>query len=208
MPLAFDRVRAADLLKEKPASPFRAYDVASKAHRRWDLHQHAPAALLFCVAAERAWQEHVAAPDSVNHFMSYYVRAGINFHLAGQPSLADPILTAATSYDWVGVGLHRDSHMTEWAFCHLLQSDSAGNLALFSALFSQAVARCAALGWEFPKIHPHQESLLAIAIAFGSRPHVEHLARLVRARRPISRAARALLHEVDAFLASCFQAGV
>ena len=56
----YDRDAAQVLLKEKPGAPFSAYDTATRAHRRSDLKREDEAALLFCLAAERAEAEHVA----------------------------------------------------------------------------------------------------------------------------------------------------
>jgi hypothetical protein len=196
----FDRSRARELLKERPTSPLTAYAVASKAHRRWDLGQHAEAALLFCVACERAAEEFSGGRSQVDQSPNYFVRAAINFDLAGSHDIAEPMLHEATKLDWSALGLPNDSHMTEWAFVHLLLSRRDGPREHFVELFDKATARCRELGWTFPKIHPKQEALLAAALEFGEERIARALIELISARRPISRDARALLRRASELL--------
>lgn len=196
----FDRSRARELLKERPASPLTAYNVASKAHRRWDLEQHANAAILFCVACERAAKEFSGGRSPVDQSPNHFVRAAINFNLAGSRDIAEPMLHEATTIDWSTLGLPNDSHMTEWAFTHLLLNRRDGPREPFVELFDKATARCGELGWTFPKIRPQQEALLAAALELGEERIARTLIELISARRPISREARALLRRASEWL--------
>jgi hypothetical protein len=189
-----DRTRAAELLKESAGAVLTACDVATKAHRRWNLQQHDAAAILFCVAFERTRAEsaaEVGGDQSANHF----VRAAINFNLAGQRELAEPMLLEATRIDWLAAGLSNDSHMAESAFVQLLQNVHELPTQ-FTTLFARATERCAELGWEFPRIHPHQEQLLRAALELGQTALAKHLGNLIQRRRPISREVRALLRSM------------
>jgi hypothetical protein len=196
----FDRSRARELLKERPTSPLTAYNIASKAHRRWNLEQHAEAALLFCVACERAAEEVVDGRNPLDQSPNYYVRAAINFNLAGSRDIAEPMLHEATTIDWSALGLPNDSNMTEWAFVHLLLNRRGGPRETFAELFDKATARCAELGWTFPKNRGHQEALLAAALELGEERIARTLIGLISIRRPISRDARALLRRASELL--------
>lgn len=196
----FDRVRAAGLFKESASNPLSSYDIASKAHRRWDLRQHFEAGLPVCVAFERARSELSTEKSTVDQSPNYFVRAAINFALAGETAVAAPMLNEATRFDWRGLGLENDSHMTEWAFVQLLLIALRNSKHEFSDIFERGV-RCRELGWEFPKIHPQQEALLRASMELALRPIVQRLVELVANRRPISREARALLRSAEEFLA-------
>jgi hypothetical protein len=187
-------------LKERPASPLTAYNIASKAHRRWDLDQHADAAILFCVACERAAEEFFIGRSPVDQSPNDFVRAAINFNLAGSRDIAEPMLHEATTIDWSALGLPNDNHMTEWAFTHLLLNRRDGPREPFVKLFDKATARCAKLGWTFPRNRGHQEALLAAALELGEERIARTLIELISARRPISRDARALLRRASAWL--------
>ncbi len=197
---SFDRIRAAELLKEPANAPLSSLDVASRAHRRWDLKQHLESALLFSVASERARAEFSAGRTAVDQSPNYFVRAAINFDLAGEVAFAEPMLNEATRIDWHGLGLANDSHMTEWAFVQLLMSVRPDSKQSFAELFDRAVLRCRELGWDFPKIHPKQEALLRACMALGLPSIVQRLVELIAHRRPISREARALLRSAGGFL--------
>jgi len=82
----FDRSRARELLTDRTASPLTAHDVASQAHRRWDLGQHAEGALVFCVACERAAEEFSSGRSQVDQSPNHFVRAAINFNLLRRAS--------------------------------------------------------------------------------------------------------------------------
>ena len=197
---AFDHAQAIVLLKEKAKAPLSSADIAAKAHRRWDLNQHPEAALLFCLAFERAHAEIAVQPDSTSQAPNYFVRAAINFNIAGDAATAGPMLTEVTQMDWQKLGLPNDSHMSEWAFEQLLLNQKTSAPA-FAALFEQAVLRCRELGWEFPKIHPKQELLLQTAITLNLPTVVRRLVDLILKRRPISRDTRNLLQSAESYLA-------
>jgi hypothetical protein len=196
----FDRSRARELSKERPASPLTAYSIASKAHHRWNLEQHADAALLFCVACERAAEEFSGGRSPLDQSPNDFVRAAINFNLAGSCDIAEPMLQEATKLDWNALGLPNDSHMTEWAFVQLLLNRRDGPREPFVELFDKATARCGELGWTFPRNRRHQEALLAAALELGEERIARTLIELISARRPISRDARALLRRASAWL--------
>ena len=198
MQLRYERPQALALLKEKPGTTLSSAEIASKAHRRWDLKQHHEAALLFCLACERSQQESALPCQAPN----YFVRAAITFNQAGDTQLAEPMLREATHMDWTALGLPHDSHMCEWAFEQLLLNLHQGPAEDFKAVFEQAVARCAELGWEFPKIHPKQEALLLHALQLQQTEVVQCLVERIRKRRPLSRAARAQLQAAEQWLAS------
>jgi hypothetical protein len=189
----FDRARARELLKERAASPLTAYQIGSKAHRRWDLGQHTEAAILFCVACERAVEEFAGGRSPVDKSPNSFVRAAINFNRAGSLEIAEPMLREATAIDWKAAQLPMDSHMTEWAFVELLLNRQRGPREAFSQLFDEATDRCRELGWRFPKIRPKREALLAAALELGDERIARVLVELIKGGRPISRDARALL---------------
>jgi hypothetical protein len=197
----YDRSRARALLKERPASPLTAYNIASRAHHRWNLEQHADAAILFCVACERAAEEVAGDRSPLDQSPNYFVRAAINFNLAGSRAIAEPMLHEATRIDWSALGLPNDSHMTEWAFTHLLLNRRDGPREPFVELFDRATARCAELGRTFPSIRPQQETLLVAALDLGEERIARTLIEIISARRPISREARALLRRASEWLA-------
>ena len=196
----YDGNAARALLKEKPGAPFSAHDTATRAHRKWDLHCYAEAALLFCLAADRADAEHRANPSEPNQAMSCLVRAGITFSRAGDIEVAEPLLRQAIAFDWVAQGLPNDTHMVEWAFYQLL-SNARNEPDRFAALFDEAVARCAESGRDYTRIHPHQEDLLEIALGTGNRPIVERLTGRTADRRPGKKQTKALLARAKVFLA-------
>jgi len=197
----FDRDAARALIKEKAEAPFSAFDVATRAHQRQDRKFHAEAALLFCLAAERADAEHRADQSRPNQAMNHLVRAGIAFNRAAQAEAAEPLLRQAIAFDWAGHGLAQDSHMVDWGFFQLLLN-ACNEPERFALLFDEAVARCAEIGRDFTAIHPHQEELLEIAIGLGNRPIVERLAGKIAARRPARKATKELLARAGALIAS------
>ena len=197
----YDRDAARALIKEKADAPFSAFDVASRAHQRQDRKLHAEAALLFCLATERAEAEHRADQSKPNQAMNHLVRAGIAFNRAAQAETAEPLLRQAIAFDWAGHGLAQDSHMVEWGFFQLLLN-ARGEPKRFAQLFDEAVARCAEIGRDYTAIHPHQEELLEIAIGIGHRPIVERLAARIADRRPSKKAVKELLARAKALLAA------
>lgn len=197
----YDRDAARALIKEKADAPFSAFDVASRAHQRQDRKLHAEAALLFCLATERAEAEHRADQSKPNQAMNHLVRAGIAFNRAAQAETAEPLLRQAIALDWAGHGLAQDSHMVEWGFFQLLLN-ARGEPERFAQLFDEAVARCAEIGRDYTAIHPHQEELLEIAIGIGHRPIVERLAARIADRRPSKKAVKELLARAKALLAA------
>ena len=194
----YDRAQALALLKEKPDSRLASVDIASKAHRRWDLKQPREAALLFWLAFERAQQEDPA--DKPSQAPNYYVRAAITFNQAGETTVAVPMLQHATQIDWAAMGLPHDSHMCEWAYEQLLLNQR-GSPQAFAQLFTEACTRCAQLGWDFPKIHPKQEALLTVAMSLGLCNIVQILLDRISQRRPVSRTARQQLATTQQWLA-------
>ena len=192
----YDRAHATALLKEKPGAPLSAFDVASRAHRRWDLKQPADAALLFCLACERAQQE-AATP---NQAPNYFVRAAITFNQAGDQTTAEPMLREATQLNWQALGLDQDSHMCEWAFTQLLLNLQHGPASAFSDLFAQAITRCRAQGRNFPSIHPQQDVLLPIAIQLQLAEVAKQLVERMVTRRPLSRPVKAQLQQAQQWL--------
>lgn len=192
----YDRAHATALLKEKPGAPLSAFDVASRAHRRWDLKQPADAALLFCLACERAQQE-AATP---NQAPNYFVRAAITFNQAGDQTTAEPMLREATQLNWQALGLDQDSHMCEWAFTQLLLNLQHGPASAFSDRFAQAVTRCRAQGRSFPSIHPQQDVLLPIAIQLQLADVAKQLVERMATRRPLSRPVKAQLQQAQQWL--------
>ena len=110
------------------------------------------------------------------------------------------MLWKVTAGDWAAAGRAGDSHMTEWAFAHLLYNRASSEPGPFEALFEEAERRCCELGWAFPRIHNHQEALLAIALEIGSARLVRRIVPLIQARRPISLATRSLLQRAESFL--------
>ena len=194
----YDRAQALALLKEKPYNRLASVDIASKAHRRWDLKQPREAALLFCLAFERAQQENPA--DKPSQAPNYYVRAAITFNQAGDTVVAKPMLHQATQIDWAAMGLPHDSHMCEWAYEQLLLNQR-GSPQAFAQLFTEACTRCAQLGWDFPKIHPKQEALLTVAMSLGLCKIAPILIDRISQRRPVSRAARQQLATAQQWLA-------
>lgn len=197
----YDRDAARALIKEKADAPFSAFDVASRAHQRQDRKLHAEAALLFCLATERAEAEHRADQSKPNQAMNHLVRAGIAFNRAAQAETAEPLLRQAIAFDWAGHGLAQDSHMVEWGFFQLLLN-ARGEPKRFAQLFDEAVARCAEIGRDYTVIHPHQEELLEIAIGIGHRPIAERLAARIADRRPSKKAVKELLARAKALLAA------
>ena len=195
----YDRDAARALINEKPGAPFSAFDTATRAHRRSDLKREAEAALLFCLAAERADAEHAADPSRPNQGMNHLVRAGIAFNRAGEATTAEPLLRQAIAFDWVGQGLANDKHMVQWAFYQLLLN-ARDDAASFSRLFDEAVSRSAATGMDYTTIHPHQEQLLDIALSLANRTIVERLAGKIRNRRPAKKATKDLLKRAEGFL--------
>ncbi|WP_187977936.1 hypothetical protein [Mycetocola sp. JXN-3] len=193
-----DRASAADLLAEKPGTVLSAADVAKKAHRRWDLGQCENAAVLFCVAAERAAE----SPEDPNQYPNYAVRAGITLSLAGHPAAAERTLTEAAAFDWAGAGLEKDTNMIEWAYTRLLVAAAATHPARFGALFREAVARCAEVGISYPRIHPQQDELLPVAQQLGERDALERIIERTLARRPLPRAVKARVAEAQEVLAA------
>ena len=197
----YDRDAARALIKEKADAPFSAFDVASRAHQRQDRKLHAEAALLFCLATERAEAEHRADQSKPNQAMNHLVRAGIAFNRAAQAETAEPLLRQAIAFDWAGHGLAQDSHMVEWGFFQLMLN-ARGEPERFAQLFDEAVARCAEIGRDYTAIHPHQEELLEIAIGIGHRPIVERLAARIADRRPSKKTVKELLARARALLAA------
>lgn len=195
----FDREAARALIKEKADAPFSAFDTAGRAHHRADRQLHAEAALLFCLAAERAQAEHRADAGKPNQAMNHLVRAGIAFNRARQAEIAEPLLRQAIAFDWVGQGLANDRHMVEWAFFQLLLN-ARGEPERFARLFDEAVSRCAEVDRDYTAIHPHQEELLEIAMEMGHRPIVERLAGKIAGRRPAKKATKDLLARARALL--------
>jgi len=197
----FDHDAAHTLMKEKADAPFSAFDVATRAHHRQDRQLHAEAALLFCLAAERADAEHRADRSKPNQAMNHLVRAGIAFNRAAEIKTAEPLLRQAIAFDWAGNGLSNDRHMVEWAFYQLLLN-ARNEPERFAQLFDEAVSRCAEVDRDYTAIHPHQEELLEIAIGMGHRPIVERLAAKIADRRPAKKATKELLARAKALLAS------
>lgn len=197
----FDRDAARALTKEKVDAPFSAFDVATRAHNRQDRQLHAEAALLFCLAAERADAEHRADQSRPNQAMNHLVRAGIAFNRAAEIKSAEPLLRQAIAFDWAGNGLSNDRHMVEWAFYQLLLN-ARHEPERFAQLFDEAVLRCAEVDRDYTAIHPHQEELLDIAIGMGHRAIVERLAAKIADRRPAKKATKELLARAKALLAS------
>ena len=191
----FDRDAARTLIKEKADAPFTAHDIASRAHHRQSRKRHAEAALLFCLAAERANGEATQPNQAMNHL----VRAGIAFNRAADASTAEPLLRQAIAFDWAAHGLANDQHMVEWAYFQLLLN-AQSNAERFAALFNEAVARCAAIGRFYTLIHPHQEELLDIALALAQRDIVQRLAGQIADRRPGKASIKALLARARTFL--------
>lgn len=198
---SYDGDAARALIKEKADVPFSAFDTASRAHRRADLQQHANAAVLFCLAADRADAEHQADPSKPNQAMNHAVRAGIAFNRAGDTAIAEPLLRQAIAFDWIGQGLPHDKHMVEWAFYQLLLN-ARHEPERFADLFKEAVSRCAEIDRDYTMIHPHQEKLLEIALGMTHRPIVERLANKIADRRPAKKAAKELLARARTFLTS------
>ncbi|WP_432726657.1 hypothetical protein [Variovorax sp. W6] len=196
----FDRDAARALIKEKADAPFPAFDVGTRAHHRVDRELHAEAALLFCLAAERADAEHRADQSKPSQAMNHLVRAGIAFNRAGDAKTAEPLLRQAIAFDWAGQGLPNDKHMVEWAFFQLLLS-ARSEPGRFAQLFDEAVSRCAEVGRDYTVIHPHQEELLEIALGMEHRLIVERLAGKIAERRPARKATKELLARARAFLA-------
>lgn len=197
----YDRDAARRLIKEKAEAPFSAFDTATRAHRRADLGRHDEAAILFCLAAERADSEHRVNPVKSNQAMNHIVRAGIAFNRAGEAAVAEPLLRDAIAFDWVGRGLPHDKHMVEWAFYQLLVN-ARTEPDRFARLFDEAVSRCAEVDRDYTAIHPHQEELLEIALGMGHRAIVERLAGKIADRRPAKKPVRELLARARSFLST------
>lgn len=197
----YDRDAARQLIKEKADAPFSAFDTATRAHRRADLERHGEAAMLFCLAAERADAGHRANPVKSNQAMNHIVRAGIAFNRAGETAVAEPLLRDAIAFDWIGQGLPHDKHMVEWAFYQLLVNARA-EPDRFARLFDEAVTRCAEVGRDYTVIHPHQEELLEIALAMGHRSIAERLASKIVDRRPAKKPVKDLLARARSFLSA------
>ena len=196
----FDRSRGQELLKEKPASPLTADQIGRKAHRRSDLGEHSEAALLFCLACERAAEEFASGRQSVDQSPNHFVRAALNFNKAGCPHIAEPMLHKVIEFEWNAYGLPGDSHMTECAFAELVLNQRNGSREAFLSLFDEAEARCRELGWAFPRIHPYQEALLTAALGLDEVRLVQYLIQRISARQPISREAKALLRKANSLL--------
>jgi hypothetical protein len=197
---SYDGEAARRLIKEKGDAPFSAFDTATRAHRRADLGRHAEAALLFCLAADRADAEFRADPAKPNQAMNNLVRAGVAFNCIGETKIAEPLFRQAITFDWEGEGLPNDKHMVEWAFFELL-TNARHEPDRFVRLFDEAVSRCAEFKMDFPFIHPNQEELLQIALDMGHRSIVERLADKISGRRPAKKPVRALLKQARDFLA-------
>lgn len=195
----FDHDATCAMIKEKADAPFSAFDIGDRAHRRQDRQLHAEAALLFCLAAERADAEHRANQSKPNQAMNYLVRAGIAFNSAAEIETAEPLLRQAIAFDWAGQGLPNDRHMVEWAFFQLLLN-ARHDTGRFALLFDEAVSRCAEVNRDYTVIHPHQEELLEIAIGMGHRLIVERLAGKIADRRPAKKTTKELVVRAKEFL--------
>lgn len=193
----YDRDAARVLIKEKDGFALSASDTAARAHRRSDLKRPEEAALLFCLAADRAQAEHAAEPSRPNQAINYAVRAGFAFNRAGEHGVAEPLLRQAIDYDWVGQGLNNDTHMVEWAFYHLL-INARDDRERFANLFEEAVTRSAAVGRDFTMIQPHQEALLEIAVALENHTIIDRLADKIKSRRPGKKDVKDLLRRAEA----------
>ncbi len=187
----------ADLLKGKDETEYSAYDIESKAHNRWSKKQFRPAALLFEAAARVSLSEN----GDRCQFLNYQSRAGICYSQGGKLEKAKPLLKKSIEADWIGAGLEKDMHMIEWCYVELLCNESQTDAKEFDSLFEKAKAHCANLGWVFPKIHPKQEALLEVAVSLGLDTRAAEIVSLIRSRKPISRATRARLKEIEASLA-------
>lgn len=185
------------LISKKDRENLSAYDIASKAHYRWDRNQHINAALLFELAEERADQEFSTGKAEVNQKMNYRARVAVNYFKAGEIDIAIPMFVEVCNYDWTGNGLVNDDHMVEWGFVYRLYTvkDKA---AKFRKLFAEAQKRSNDINKEFPKIHPLQEQLLEYALQLNETDIVIHLVKMIKKRRPISRAFRAKLKIIEA----------
>lgn len=197
---AFDRSRVQQLLKEKPASPLTAGQISAKAHSRWSKKENADAALLFCVACQRAAEEFASGRNPVDQSPNAFVRAALCFNEAGAQDIAEPMLIEVTNFKWIAFGLPNDSHMTERAYGVLLQNRRSGPCDAFLGLFDEATARCKELGWAFPLTHPLQEELLTIALELDDVRLVRSLAERIAGRQPVSREAKALLKRAKSYL--------
>lgn len=197
----YDKKMAAKLINERSEERMRAWDVESKAHRRWDLKEYENAAVLFCAAAERYQFEFDAGQHPKDQAPSDIVRAAINFNLAGRHEIAEPILREAIAFDWIGAGLKEDSHMVEWSYFELLKNSLKFSSTSFDEIFEEAIGRCQELGMSFPFIHAKQEFLLNGCLAHGFERHIPLLVERIKCRRPISREARTLIKKAEQRLA-------
>lgn len=183
------------MLNGRPVGTFSAAQLADRAQNRWDRGQLVAATLLFEAAAEASQRD--SGPD---RSIVYLARAAMTRHEVGDIANARKMFDAVIDFDWLSAGpaLLGDSHVVEWAFVARLQT--ATDPHTFQALYAKAVARCAELGWAFPRIHPKQELLLEHAVSLGCVPVVRVLLERIRGRRPLSRATQDRLQQVQSWL--------
>jgi hypothetical protein len=183
------------LLNGQHPSSFSAAQLAERAQNRWDRGQLGEAAVLFEAAAEAASRD--SGPDRT---IVYVARAAMTRHLADDRDTARQQFEQVIRYDWAagGPALMVDSHVVEWAFA--AQLEEATDWHTFKATYARAVARCAELGWGFPRIHPKQDLLVERAVALGCDPVVEVLLPKIEARRSLGQAAKDRVREIREWL--------
>lgn len=181
------------LLKGKAPADLDGRAIGGKAYYRAERKQPLEAAVLFDAAATRAQED-----GDRTGWIEWYVRAGLQYFEAGDMARAVPILRNAIDAHREVPG-HRDAHMVEWCYTLLLRfAAHEQDRSAFRALFAEAIEQCAAVGRPgYPRIHPHQEQLLEAAHTLGCAQERRAIADNIYARRPISRALRARLKELE-----------
>lgn len=185
-----------DILSINEQNTLNSFDIATKAHNKWNRKEHFSAAILFNLAAKKARLEFEKGLSEVNNEMNYVCREAYNLFEAGYIENALPLLTKTCDYDWNANGLHNDNHMVEWAYTYKLIAAS-GDINKFKLLFDEAVVRCNKIGRIFPKIHPKQEILLDIAINLNEKDIITYIVELIKKRKPISKDLRTKLKKIE-----------
>lgn len=191
-------LRLEELLGGKSAASFTAGQLMRKAHWRWYRGQLGAAFMLFDAAWQRAREEgDREREDSARN------RAAITLHRSGtDPAGAERRLEEVLGYYEAHPERHRDSHFAEWAGTALIELRFTEDAASFASSFERMRERCARAGCgRYPRIHPQQEQLAAMARRAGAKEVLGALMPVLRSRKPMPRKLRLALAEWERWLA-------
>ncbi|MCA9715405.1 MAG: hypothetical protein H6713_29865 [Myxococcales bacterium] len=179
------------LLKHKPAASFTAQELSGKAFWRLQRGEHHAAHLLFEAACARA-------RETGETWRCHRNRAATALFDSGAIAQALPRVHEVLDDYEAHPEARDDRHWVEHATQRLHRLAYQEQPASFETRYRELTARASRIqGRSSPWIHPFQEELLGFARELGLKAIARELIEVIAARRPMPRALRRRLDELE-----------